>query len=70
MTNIDKESLTWRTVSAWAETEIAAAQDHLEQAGLPPEPTEHQRGRIAALRDLLRLTEPAPTIKIAGPTGY
>lgn len=56
--DIDIHSLTWRSVEAWAEDEISQTHERLEQTGLTQQATEYERGRIAALRDLLRLKEP------------
>lgn len=43
----------WDKVAAWAHREIKAGRDALEQGN-----SDQVRGRIAALRDLLRLATP------------
>lgn len=54
---IDPYSETWRRVCKHANDELDQARTALEQPGLPAAETEFQRGRIAALRTLLALTE-------------
>lgn len=57
---VDRYSDTWAAVSAWAADEIDEATGRLCAHGLSVVETEYQRGRIAALRGLLRLIEPPP----------
>lgn len=61
---IDTHSETWRMLSAWAEGEIDGLHQQLEQSGLSVEATEHARGRIKALRDLLGLG--SPPVRLTG----
>lgn len=53
MSQIDRHSMTWKTIESWAMAEIEKGRDLLEQAA-----DAEQRGRIRALRDLLGLVEP------------
>lgn len=52
---IDRNGETWRDVVAHVEAEIEKARAVLEMAGLDPIATEHERGRVAALRSVLAL---------------
>lgn len=52
---IDKHSSEWLEIRRWVEQQIEASRDRLEQPG---DVIEFERGRIAALRDLLRLVDP------------
>jgi len=49
---IERTSSTWITIDAWAKDAIEAARDNLENAD-----DSEERGRIAALRELLRLAD-------------
>lgn len=60
--DIDKTSPTWRSISKWAEEEIANTQLDLETPQLDPNETEFLRGKIAALRNLIDLTAENPEI--------
>lgn len=51
------DSSTWHAVRKRATQEIAQAQLKLEQPSLSPIETEYERGRIAGLRDILKLAE-------------
>ncbi len=55
--DIDVHSITWRTVRAWAESEIE--KDHIvnETPGLETEETEGLRGGIVKLRNLIKLPD-------------
>lgn len=55
---IDRQSLTWRQVEAWTRAEIQHARDRLERRNLDERSSDFDRGRIAALRDLLAMAEP------------
>jgi hypothetical protein len=50
---IDKESFEWRRIRQWIDENKDAATDQLIRPGLNPIQTEFQRGRVAALNDLL-----------------
>ena len=54
---IDRHSETWRTVTAWAEAELIKASERIEALGVVLEETENLRGRIAVLRELLRMQD-------------
>lgn len=51
---------TWAHVRKHCEAEIALAQARLERIGADPAETQADRGRIAALRGVLRLADPKP----------
>ncbi len=55
---MDKNSETWREVSAYAETVLTAAATRLETFGVGPEETGSLRGQILAMRTLLAWAEP------------
>lgn len=55
---IETSSPTWRAVKGWAEERLDASRTAIEPHGVAPERTEYERGRIAALRELLQLPEP------------
>ena len=55
---MDKNSETWREVSAWTEAELTKASERLETFGVGPEETWSLRGQIRSLRELLALAEP------------
>lgn len=57
---IDPHSATWLAVKAEIDKELETARTRLETRGLPVADTEHQRGRIAALKDIAALAEPHP----------
>lgn len=59
---IDLHSTTWRAVAAHCEQAIDAARSALEQR-LDAENTTFQRGRLAALREVLALSQPRETEK-------
>jgi hypothetical protein len=56
---IDPHSADWKAVKAHAEKEIERARERLEVPGLPAADTEHERGRIAALKKLLKDLPPS-----------
>lgn len=56
---IDEQSATWRAVQAWAEGRLASSRATLEAPGTPLDMTENHRGRIAVLKELLRLPKPS-----------
>lgn len=62
---IDTGSATWASIRAWADDEIASAFAALCVQGLSQPETEYHRGRIAALRALLRRGEP-PVVSADG----
>lgn len=64
---IDRNSRTWGAVEAHCQLEIDRATALLEQHGQTVEVTEYQRGRIAALRSVLRLQAPVAQPAIAIP---
>lgn len=64
---IETNSATWQTIRGHAEAEIARSQTRLEITGLPIAETEHTRGRIKALRDILALAEPRTEIPASIP---
>lgn len=55
---IDINSATWVVVKRWTEGQIAQAQTALELRSTGPVDTEFWRGRVSALRELLRLAAP------------
>lgn len=59
MPKIDIHSADWKAVKAHAEAEIERSRMRLEAPGLPQPETEHERGRIAALRNLLNELPPS-----------
>ena len=67
---IDKHSDTWREVAAWAVPALGAARSRLENIGVDPVETENLRGRIAALCDLLALTDEPEQRDIAPAEDY
>jgi hypothetical protein len=66
-TDIDPHSRTWRAVKDWAEARLTSSRSTIEAVGMPPLETEYERGRIAAMRELLALTEPSE-VTTAGST--
>ncbi|MDO8534613.1 MAG: hypothetical protein Q7S17_07725 [Xanthobacteraceae bacterium] len=57
---IDTHSATWQTVKAWAEQQLKADTADIEAEGTSSHRTEFLRGRLRALRALLKLTDPPP----------
>lgn len=55
---IDTESPSWKAIAAWAEGRLSASRAAIEAHGLDLQQTEYQRGRIAMLRELLKLPTP------------
>ena len=53
---IDTTSLTWRSVAAWLDAEIADARERNDNPQ-PEDATAMLRGRLAALKDLRDLPE-------------
>jgi hypothetical protein len=64
---VDPQSATWEAVSAAIGDSLATARRRLETPGLPAPETEHERGRIAALRHILALAEPRDIIPVESP---
>lgn len=58
--DIEIFSATWSVIKGHAETEIEMALARLEISGFSD--TEFERGRIRALRDILKLPEPDPVM--------
>lgn len=58
MSDIEKTSATWAFIRDWATARLGESREALETHGLDIEETEHQRGRIAVLRELLDLEKP------------
>lgn len=57
---IDPQSATWRSIEEWATAQLE--RNRLRNEGeLDPIQTAKVRGRIATLKDLLALAQPAPT---------
>lgn len=56
---IDPDSATWKAVTAWAQERLGTSRATLEQTGTPLDKTEHHRGRVAALNELLKLPTPS-----------
>lgn len=61
---IDRQSATWREVTAWAGKELSDAVEQNEATGLGLAETENLRGRIAVLRELLTLRD-EPEARVA-----
>lgn len=57
---IDPHGDTWRVVRAWAEQQQADSLRALDDPATDPTMTAVHRGRRAALRELLALTDPEP----------
>lgn len=55
---IDRGSDTWRAIEAFAKADIEKSRVIIERAGTGRADTENARGRISALRDLLKQAEP------------
>ncbi|MCG7598401.1 hypothetical protein MHM84_01215 [Halomonas sp. McH1-25] len=61
MAEIEKHSLTWKTVTEWAEKRRGEATASLIQGGTAPGHDDKLRGEIRAIDDLLALAdEPEP----------
>lgn len=60
---VDVHSTTWETVRASIETAITRAQTRLEMP-LSPDETNIERGKLLALREQLKLGEPAKAAPI------
>jgi hypothetical protein len=68
---IDTHSDTWVAVAAHAELQLAAARRSIEAPDLDPLTTQFQRGRIAALRDLVELpARQARTLRVSDAASY
>lgn len=59
---IDPYSSTWLAIREHAQRRIEELVGQNETEGLPPDKTENIRGRIAELRQILRLPLPEPPI--------
>lgn len=59
---LDPSSSTWRAVSEWATAQIEGARDSLESVIADGPASNVLRGRIQALRELLALDRPQPSI--------
>jgi hypothetical protein len=70
MPDIEKHSATWSAIGTWARKELDIACIELEQTGLAPSSTENLRGRIGALRDLLRLADEAKPVSQSDGVDY
>lgn len=55
--SINAHEMSWLTVEKHARNDIEASRDALEQAGMSVEVAENLRGRIAAMRDILKLAD-------------
>lgn len=55
---MDKNSETWREISAWTDVRLKELSDRLEGIGVGAEETWTLRGQIKMLRALLALAEP------------
>lgn len=55
---IETDSKTWRAVKDWADRRIAASRAIIEATGVDQALTEYERGRLAAVKELLALPEP------------
>lgn len=64
---IDPHSTTWTDVKAMAEKVIDDASARVEAPGTPIGETEFERGRIWAMRELLRLERPRAPIPSTDP---
>lgn len=64
---IDPNSATWSAVKALAESTVVDACARLESPGTPIGETEFERGRIWAMRELLRLETPRMPIPSTDP---
>lgn len=68
---IDRDSSTWRALTSHATKKMQEARTLLEQPGLEHGPSEFERGRIAALTEILGLGKPAVAVaENADDTGY
>lgn len=68
---VEKLSATWEAIVAWTAVEIEEARERLEAPGLDPVKAEHERGRIKALRDLLKASAlPEPVFVASEPVDY
>lgn len=54
---IDPNSRTWKAVERHADSRIVRSRATLESHGTTMETTEYERGRIDAMKELLRLAE-------------
>ncbi|MCV0395469.1 MAG: hypothetical protein K5872_22235 [Rhizobiaceae bacterium] len=63
MSDIDPHSQTWAIVKDAVDRMAEQAITRLQTRGLPAADTEHERGRLSALRDVLALAEPKPAQK-------
>lgn len=61
---INRASHEWRTIAAEAEKIMVKARQRLEEPSLPPLDTEHLRGKIAAMKQLLALADEQPAIPV------
>lgn len=67
--SIEPHSETWRTLAAEVEKQLAQAKGQLESPGLDHETTQFERGRIAAMKQILALATPRLPVS-AGDVSY
>lgn len=59
---LDPGSSTWKTVKLWCEVELTILREQNDNFTLPENKTAVIRGKIEMLKEILRLTDPKPTI--------
>lgn len=60
---IDTSSTTWKFIQDWARGNLEKLREQNDSIGLEEAQTNSIRGKIDLLKDLLRLTEPAPEVE-------
>lgn len=63
MADIDRNSITWKTVADHVAEKLTAAETMLKQRGLGRRQTEYERGAIDALQSVLDLGNPSAGIR-------
>lgn len=67
---IETHSSTWQAVEAWARSQLSRDCQRLESPAMDAATTAVLRGRIAALRELLALSNPPPPPVVSTPDSY
>ncbi len=70
MSQVDEHTRTWKNVKIHCGKQVTKALETLAEPGLGEVPTEFERGRVAAYRDVLSLPEEEVETIIQEPDAY